>query len=35
MRDVVLLDPRENGARPAEDGEGAELDEIEETELGV
>ncbi len=34
VRDFVLLDPRENGARPV-DGDGAELDELEEAELGV
>lgn len=35
VRDFVLLDPRENGGRPSEDGEDAELDELEEAELGV
>lgn len=34
VRDFVLLDPRENGARPA-DGAGSELDEAEEAGLGV
>lgn len=34
VRDFVLLDPRENGARPVDD-DGAEMDELEEAELGV